>query len=72
MVAGGFSDYQITRLHIPDHSESIKSDIQLSFNVKNFAIDRKSFRLTAPQSRLAKHFKVNVRYKKLSRYFPCI
>jgi hypothetical protein len=56
MAAGGFSDYQITRRHIPDHLESIKSDIQLSVNVKDFASDRKSVRPTTPQSLLVKYF----------------
>jgi len=43
MAAGGFSDYQITRRHVLDHPESIKPDIQLSVNAKDFASDRKSF-----------------------------
>jgi len=64
MAAGGFSDYQITRRHIPDQPESIKSDIQLSVNVKDFASDSTSVRPTAPQSRLVKHIQINLSYKK--------
>ena len=66
MAAGGFFDYQIMRRH----PESIKPDIQLSANVKDFVSDRKSVRPTAPKSHFAKHFKINLSYKNSVDTFP--